>query len=161
MATHEHAQAVHDGSRSPKILDVVVNRRLPATVRVIQVRFQSPFSIGNGQLGTFRNHQGIGADLGGSSSLSAGIGLLSEDAETPKGSDNSPTGNQDEYPVGKDWRSWGRVALSAVLFYAGCLLAYRSEFSTNSAKLIDYRSPAIFAYLLVVSGLVCGFWEFL
>lgn len=45
--------------------------------------------------------------------------------------------------------SLARVVLSAGLFYAGCFLAYRT----------DGLRGGLVAYLLIVSGLVCGLWD--
>jgi len=46
-----------------------------------------------------------------------------------------------------------RIALGTLLFYAGCLFAYRAELASDSFK------GNITPYVLITTGLIIGFWD--
>jgi hypothetical protein len=97
--------------------------------------------------------QRIGAVFGGVGSDNVRVHLPTNLREGSERSDDSAGSNRYQEPIGDDWRPWFRLAIGTLLFYAGCLLAYRSEFSRYRLQL------GVLSYVLITGGLICGFWD--
>ncbi len=73
-------------------------------------------------------------------------------SQSPERGYDGPGGDRNQNPIRVNRWSWLRVALGALFFGAGCLLAYRTELRGYGLK------GSIAAYILVVVGLVVGLW---
>src|SRR5262245_22380132 len=99
----------------------------------------------------------FGAAHGGRRRLSSRDHLAFYRLEGPPREESGSASDPDQEPIRPErWAAW-RLLGGLLAFYTLCLIAYRGDFSTQRAKLINYGLIA----LVSAFGLLCGFLNYL